>query len=200
MSSVWRLALAALAGVLLTAAAFLLARHETAPPSPPLAVVTAASRPAPTRQPAPRRPEVYVSGAVATPGVYTLASGARVKDALAAAGGATTDADLNHVNLAAPVTDGEQVAVPHIGDPTPTPVGGRATRGATPTPQGDWLLNVNTATLGDFKALPGIGAVTAQRIITYRDQHGPFASVDDLLKAGVHQAELDRIRSRLTVQ
>ena len=200
MSGSWRLALAVVAGALLAAAAFLLTRHQTAPPAPPLAVITAASRPAPTRQPTPRRPEVYVSGAVATPGVYMLPPSARVKDALAAAGGATADADLNHVNLAAPISDGEQIAVPHIGDPTPTPDGGRAKRGATPTPQGDWLLNVNTATVGDFKALPGIGQVTAQRIVTYRDQHGPYASLDDLLKAGVRKTELDRIRARLTVQ
>jgi competence protein ComEA len=107
------------------------------------------------------------------------------------------------VNLAAPVNDGEQLAVPQQGEALPTPVtagAGRATRGPTPTPQGNWLLNVNSAAAGDFRALPGIGKVTADRLVAYRSQNGPYASVDDLLKAGMHKTELDRIRARLTVQ
>jgi competence protein ComEA len=201
----WRWALAALAAVSLLAAAFLVSRQAPVAPSPALVLttVTPVARSFPTRQPTPRDIAVYVSGAVATPGVYTLRPGSRAQDALAAAGGPVDDADLDHVNLAAPLSDGEQVAVPHQGDPPPVATGGRAAagaRGPTPTPQGVWLLNVNTASAGDFQALPGIGQVTADRLVAYRQQNGPYASLDDLVKAGLHKTELARIRSRLTVQ
>ncbi len=201
----WRWALAALAAVSLLAAAILVSRQAPVAPSPTLVVttVTPAVRSFPTRQPTPRDIAVYVSGAVATPGVYSLRPGSRAQDALAAAGGPVEDADLDHVNLAAPLSDGEQVAVPHQGEPAPVATGGRGTagtRGPTPTPQGVWLLNVNSASAGDFQALPGIGQVTADHLVAYRQQNGPYASVDDLVKAGLHKTELARIRSRLTVQ
>lgn len=203
----WKAALAALAAAALTAAALLVARQPApAPAAAALLVQTPTPRPLPTRRPTPRALAVYVSGAVATPGVYTLRAGARVDAALSAAGGADADADLDRVNLAALVTDGEQVAVPHQGEATPTPArAGRAGSTvrrvtATPTPPGDWLLNVNSASAGEFQALPGLGKTTAERIVAYREQHGPYASVDELLKAGVRKAELDRIKARLTVQ
>jgi competence protein ComEA len=199
----WRLALATLAAVSLLAAAFLVTRPAVSPP-PALVVTTVApARSFPTRQPTPRDIAVYVSGAVATPGVYTLHPGSRAQDALAAAGGSLDDADLDHVNLAAPLSDGEQVAVPHQGDPLPVATGGRSAtgvRGPTPTPQGIWLLNINSASAGDFRALPGIGQVTADHLVAYRQQNGPYTSVDDLVKAGLHKTELARLRSRLTMQ
>ncbi|MGI8912451.1 MAG: SLBB domain-containing protein [Chloroflexota bacterium] len=200
-----RLALAAVAVPCLVAAGFLVTRHTAAAPPPALVVATVASaRSFPTRQPTPRDLAVYVSGAVATPGVYTLRPGSRAQDALAAAGGPLDDADLDHVNLAAPLSDGEQLAVPHQGEATPaaTRTGRSAAgaRGPTPTPQGVWLLNINSASAGDFRALPGIGQVTADHLVAYRQQNGPYASVDDLVKAGLHKTELARLRSRLTVQ
>jgi competence protein ComEA len=145
---------------------------------------------------------VYVSGAVVNPGVYELPPGARVHDALALAGGALDAADLTRVDLAAPVSDGEQVNVPRTGDPTATAtVKPKSTRiVATPTPTGVWLVNVNTATVNDFTQLPGIGKVTAQKLVDYRDQNGPYSNVDDLLKAGLRASELVKIRDRLTVQ
>ena len=205
VTGVWRLALAGLAGALLAGAALLLARHQTASSPPAITILTAVpTRAFPTRTPTPHPYQVYVTGAVASPGVYTVRAGARADDALAAAGGAAPDADLEQINLAAPLSDGQQLTVPRQGDPTATPIGGAKKAGSragpTPTPVGDWLLNVNTATAADFQALPGVGKTTADRIVSYRDQHGPYTSIDDLLTAGIRKAELDRIRSRLTVQ
>jgi competence protein ComEA len=202
ITSVWRPALGVLAVTALVAAGVVLTRHPASPP-PALVVTTIVpARAFPTRQPTPRDLAVYVSGAVATPGVYTLRPGSRAQDALAAAGGPLDDADLDRVNLAALVSDGEQLAVPRQGEALPAPTSGQggSARGPTPTPQGTWLLNINTATSGDFRALPGIGKVTADRLVAYRQQNGQYASVDDLVKAGLHQTELTRLRSRLTVQ
>lgn len=200
----WRLAAAAVAAVALVVAALLVTRRPPTQPPPALVVTTPPPvRSFPTRQPTPRDIAVYVSGAVATPGVYTFHPGSRAQDALAAAGGPLDDADLEHVNLAAPLSDGEQLAVPHQGEATPAPAGSRTAtraRGPTPTPQGIWLLNINSASAGDFRALPGVGQVTADRLVAYRQQNGPYASVDDLVKAGLRKTELARIRSRLTVQ
>lgn len=204
-SGLWRWALAAGAFVALTAAGLLLTRHQPASASPPLIIATIGPVKArPTRSPTPHPLVVYVTGAVATPGVYTLRPGSRANDAVTAAGGAQSDADLQRINLAAPLTDGEQLTVPHLSDPTPVPTApakaGSKRGGPTPTPQGDWLLNVNTATSADFRAIPGIGKVTADRLVAYRQQNGNYGSVDDLLKAGLKKAELDRVRARLTAQ
>ena len=203
-SGLWRWAAAALAAALLVGAAILLT-HQTAATPPILLLTTPVPAHAfPTRQPTPRDLVVYVSGAVTKPGVYTLNAGSRAQDALTAAGGALDNADLDHVNLAAPVSDGEQLAVPHQGDATPAPThSGRSADGAggaTPTPQGVWLLNINTATSGDFRSMPGIGTITADKLVAYRQQHGPYGTVDDLVKAGLHKTELARIRARLSLQ
>jgi competence protein ComEA len=118
---------------------------------------------------------IDVAGDVRSPGLYKVPAGSRVDDAIAAAGGATAKADLDGVNLAAPVADGEQVVVPGRG------AGGAAavsspTAGASPSAP----LDLNTATLEQLDALPGIGPVTAQKIIDYRTQHGAFHSVSEL--------------------
>jgi competence protein ComEA len=112
---------------------------------------------------------VDVVGAVRRPGVYRLRAGARVQDAVARAGGLTRRADPLTVNLAAPLADGEQVVVSARGSPDG---GGGAAPGAP--------LSLNTATAEQLDALPGIGPVTAQKIVAYRQQHGGFASVADL--------------------
>ena len=118
---------------------------------------------------------VDVAGDVRRPGLYKLPSGSRIDDAIAAAGGATSKAQLDAVNLAAPVADGEQVLVPGSG------AGGAAavsspTAGASPSAP----LDLNTATLEQLDALPGVGPVTAQKILDYRQQHGAFHSVSEL--------------------
>jgi competence protein ComEA len=118
---------------------------------------------------------VDVAGAVRRPGLYRLRSGARVDDAIASAGGATAKAQLAAVNLAAPVADGEQIVVPGRGS------GGVAaasspSAGSSPSAP----LDLNSATLEQLESLPGIGPVTAQKILDYRQQHGAFHSVDEL--------------------
>ena len=112
---------------------------------------------------------VDVAGAVRRPGIYHLAAGTRIADALAAAGGATARADVNLVNLAAPLADGEQVLVP---------VHGEAAAGGTPSSTAP--LDLNTASAEQLDALPGVGPATAQKIIDYRQAHGPFRNVDEL--------------------
>lgn len=128
---------------------------------------------------------VHVVGAVGAPGVVRLPSGARVVDALAAAGGATGDADLARLNLARVLVDGEQVVVPRPGDPSPA-------RGATPAAGGTGVgVDLNTASPAELDQLPGVGPVLAQRIIDRR----PFASVDELDEvSGVGPTLLERLR------
>jgi competence protein ComEA len=114
---------------------------------------------------------VSVVGSVARPGLVTLPTGSRVADAVDAAGGLVPDADAGSVNLAAVVTDGQQIVVGAPGGTGPGADGGPA------VPSGK--LNLNTATAAELDALPGVGPVLAQRIVDHRDQ-GPFTSVDQL--------------------
>jgi competence protein ComEA len=119
---------------------------------------------------------IDVAGAVRRPGLYRLRAGSRVDDAIAAAGGPTGKAQLDTVNLAAPVADGEQIVVPGRG----AAAGGAA---ATPPAAGSSPsapVDLNSATLEQLEALPGIGPVTAQKILDYRQQHGAFHSVEEL--------------------
>lgn len=133
---------------------------------------------------------VHVSGAVAAPGLYVLDGGARVVDALAAAGGLTPDADEAAVNLARPLSDGEQLDVPVIG----AVVGGGA------QPPGDSRVNLNTAEVSDLDTLPRIGAAMAQRIIDWREANGRFTTVEDLLAVpGIGDKMLESLRDLVTV-
>ena len=143
---------------------------------------------------------VHVVGAVADPGVQRLPFGARVIDAIDASGGATPDADLARVNLAAVLTDGEQVVVPRPGEIV-APVDGAPTAEGTPG-VGDQAapVNINTASAAELEALPGVGPTTAEAIISHRESAGPFASVDDLLDVrGIGEAKLEQIRDLATV-
>jgi competence protein ComEA len=117
---------------------------------------------------------VDVAGDVRRPGLYRLPAGSRVDAAIAAAGGATRKAELDAVNLAAPVADGEQVVVPGRG------AGGGAAVSSPTGSSPSAPLDLNSATLEQLEALPGIGPVTAQKILDYRQQHGAFHSVDEL--------------------
>jgi competence protein ComEA len=132
---------------------------------------------------------VDVVGAVRRPGLYRLSRSARVADALARAGGPSRKAELELVNLAAPVADGEQVVVPRRGAAGAVAGGGGAV-GAAGGP-----VHLNTATLEQLDALPGIGPVTAQKILDYRQQHGAFSSVDELdAVPGIGPARLDQLK------
>ena len=122
---------------------------------------------------------VHVAGAVRHPGVYRLHDGDRVKDAVERAGGARTGADVNAINLAAKVADGQQVVVPRRGAAAPAVgdagAGEGAVGAATQTP-----VSLNSATAAQLDTLDGVGPATAQKILDYRREHGGFRSIDDL--------------------
>ena len=143
------------------------------------------------------------------PGVVTLGEGSRVNDAIGAAGGVSPDADTQQLNLARVLTDGEQIRVPRIGEVLPDPApqsGAAATPGAGTDPgkpgagSASGTVNINTASASDLEKLPGIGPALAQRIVEYRDSHGPFASVDALTDVpGIGKAKLEALREQATV-
>jgi competence protein ComEA len=144
---------------------------------------------------------VHAAGAVARPGVYRVRAGGRVADVLDAAGGPADDADLDQVNLAAKVADGERVFVPHRGQAVPAVVAGAVasasggTAGAAAGP-----VDLNTATLEQLDSLPGVGPATAQAILDYRAEHGRFSQVQELLEVrGIGEAKLAAIRARVRV-
>jgi competence protein ComEA len=146
---------------------------------------------------------VHVAGAVTQPGVYELSAGARVADAVAAAGGATTDADPNALNLAAPVVDGDRIEVPVAGAARPPgPEGAGHSHASVPgsnAGSASGPVDLNAATTSELDQLPGIGPATAAAIVEYREQNGPFATVDDLLDVpGIGPAKLDAVRDAVT--
>jgi competence protein ComEA len=132
---------------------------------------------------------VHVVGAVHRPGLYRFAARSRVADAVARAGGATRRADLSLINLAAPLADGTQVVVPVK---APAGAGGTARGGAT-APAGPVHLNI--ATLEQLDTLPGVGPVTAQKILDYRQKHGAFGSLEELdAIPGIGPARIEQLR------
>jgi competence protein ComEA len=133
---------------------------------------------------------VDVVGAVRRPGLYRLPQGTRVADALGRAGGLTRRADRTLVNLAAPLADGEQVIVPARVSGAAAGVSGGSGSAAPAGP-----VHLNVATLEQLDALPGVGPVTAQKILDYRQKHGAFGSVDELdAIPGIGPARLDQLR------
>jgi competence protein ComEA len=132
---------------------------------------------------------VHVVGAVRVPGIYELPEGSRVDDAIETAGGPGPKAALELVNLAAPVGDGQQIVVP-LRDRAGTSTDDGPT--ASGSPAGP--LHLNTATLEELDALPGVGPVTAQKILDYREEHGAFGSVDELdAVPGIGPARLEQL-------
>ena len=146
-------------------------------------------------EPATGRVAVHVAGRVRRPGLVRLAAGSRVQDAIRAAGGVTSGADLDAVNLARKLTDGEQVRVPGHGEPAPALPPAAGTAGTGPAIP----LDLNTATVEQLDTLPGVGEVTAGRIIAYRSAH-PFTTVDELLEVpGIGQRRFDQLKDLVTV-
>jgi competence protein ComEA len=155
-------------------------------PAVPEPIRVAAASPSP-RAPASRL-FVHVVGAVRRPGLYRLDEGSRVADALARAGGITRKAQLELVNLAARIADGQQIVVPRRGSGVSPAPGGGGTAPSGP-------VQLTTATLEQLDALPGVGPVTAQKILDYRQQHGSFGSVDELdAIPGIGPARLEQLR------
>ncbi|HKN48979.1 MAG TPA: ComEA family DNA-binding protein, partial [Actinomycetota bacterium] len=142
---------------------------------------------------------VDVAGWVRHPGVYQLHQGDRVIDAIRRAGGPRPGADLTSINLAALLTDAEQVVVGRAGARAGPPSSVGSGAGGSGGGSGG-LVNINTATLDQLETLPGIGPALGQRIVDYRTQHGPFHSVEDLLNvSGIGEKRLADIKSKVTV-
>jgi competence protein ComEA len=139
---------------------------------------------------------VEMRGEIEAPGVYELAPGARLQDAIMAAGGLTEEADLSTVNLARRLRDGELIVIVTHPDPGSTPRVALPDAGdAANAEEARVRININTATSAELEALPGVGKVIATRIVAYREQHGPFRSVDDLIHVeGISDRVIDRIR------
>ena len=147
---------------------------------------------------------VHVAGAVVRPGLYRLAGGARVADALEAAGGPRPRADLDRLNLAARVVDGQRVAVPRRGEPPPPgppgdgggPAGGPGEPGHPPAAP----IDLNTAGQAELETLPGVGPATARKILDERSRRGGFTSVRDLLRVpGIGERRFAELRERVRV-
>lgn len=144
-----------------------------------------------TETPAGAAVYVHILGEVGTPGVYVLRDGDRVIDAIAAAGGFTASADQHAVNLVRFVSDGEQILVPAQGA-APAP-------GVPPVTAGG-KVNLNTATVTELDTLPRVGPVMAERILAWREEHGRFTSVDDLLGVpGIGDRTFEALRDLVTV-
>lgn len=146
---------------------------------------------------------VDVAGAVASPGVVELKDGARVADALGAAGGLAEDADLTSVNRAARLTDGQRVYVPRVGEQV-APVEGDGSAGAagegTQSTATGQAVNINTAGLAELDALPGVGPATAQAIIDDREANGPFTAPEDLMRvSGIGEKKFEKLKSSICV-
>lgn len=177
------LALALVLGMALAWAITLTARQ---PPGQPIQLL-----PPPTPPPL----VVHVACAVVAPGVYALPRGARVIDAVQAAGGLAPNASEDALNLAAPLQDGQYLCVPFRGTPTPGAMGDAAPS----APAEAQRVNINTADEAQLETLPGIGPTLARRIVAYRETHGPFATVDDLLAvSGIGPSLLDKLRPWIT--
>ena len=135
---------------------------------------------------------VHVVGEVRRPGLYRLRDGSRIADAVRRAGGALRDADLAAVNLAAPLVDGVQILVPVKAVAAGLPTGGGGDGGGVAT---TGPVSLSSATLDELDALPGVGPITAQKILDYRAEHGPFRSVDELdAIPGIGPARLENLR------
>lgn len=155
--------------------------------------------PAPT--PTPVTLTVYVSGAVARPGVYTLPAASRVQQAVEAAGGFAGDADEIAINLAQPLIDGQQVHVRRAGE-TSASMAGMAGSPANAPPSGSSRgpININTASAEELSTLPGIGPAIAGRIVEYRNANGGFRTIEDIKQVkGIGDATFERIKDLITV-
>jgi competence protein ComEA len=187
----WWIAAFIVVGVLLgTGVIFLVTR----PPRGEPIVLLPAPTPAPIT--------VYVQGGVNRPGLYSLPQQSRVNDAILAAGGLSNNGDTGSLNLAEILKDGDQVSVPTYLNPT---VNGEKSGQATdppdkPTSSSLTIVNINTASVDELDTLPEIGVKTAQAIIDYRNAHGLFTKIDDILKVqGIGPVTFEKIKDLITI-
>lgn len=139
---------------------------------------------------------IYITGAVERPGVVAVPAGSLLADAVEAAGGAIADADLESINLAAPLSDNQHITVPRRAA-TVTPKPAAVATVAPPTV----LVNINTATAAELETLPHIGPAMAQRIIAYREANGPFQRIEDLQNVeGIGETRYKDIAPLITVE
>ena len=180
---------AILAALVVVAALGFVVFHRS-PPAPAIQLPRADAAPAGATPTTTGEVIVDVAGAVARPGVVRLAGPGRVIDAIAAAGGAAADSDLNQVNLAAKVNDGDRIYVPRRGEsPPPAP----STGSSSSPPSAP--VDLNSAAPEQLDALPGVGPATAKAIVEYRTRHGRFRTVDDLLSVpGIGPAKLANLK------
>lgn len=149
-------------------------------------------RPAPTEKPV----VVYITGAVPRPGVYALPQNARVQDAISAAGGFLAEAEKSQINLAALLEDGERLDVPYLEGASPV----LTTPEPDVAPIATELIDINVASNAELESLPGIGPTTAQKIIDYREQNGPFINTEDIINVpGIGPGTYERIKDLITV-
>ena len=138
---------------------------------------------------------VYVTGAVANPGVYSLDEGLRVCDAVEAAGGLAEDADASTVNLARVLSDGEHIALP-----TKAEVETALAQGSAGGAAASSLVNINTADASALETLSGVGSATAQAIISDREQNGPFSTIEDLMRVdGIGEKKFAKLKDSICV-
>jgi competence protein ComEA len=148
---------------------------------------------------------VQVDGSVAHPGIYQLPAGSRVQDGILAAGGCGKNADTSMLNLAARLKDGEKIVVPEKGTPAaPAPARTRTVApprvSATPAVKGGLQVNINRASAAELETLPGIGPYLAQQIITYRQAHGPFKRIEDILDVpGIGPKTFEKIKNLISI-
>jgi competence protein ComEA len=176
-------ALFAMSAIVVVISVFIVVRGNTDEITPPPVIVEQV-----------QAPQIFVdvTGAVNTPGVYTLTASSRVIDAIKAAGGSAPGADLSTINLARVLADGEQIYV----DAAVT--NSKGVRVSSPKRSGP--ININRATVSDFDSLDGIGPVIAARIVDYRKTHGPFITIEDLQKvSGIGVAKFAQIKSKIRV-
>lgn len=151
--------------------------------------------------PTPGPDVVHISGAVENPGVYALPRYSRVQDAVLLAGGLTSSADSALLNLAAKVADGDKIHIPARDEDLSRFLGNNPALMDNNAGAAGRQVNLNTATQLDLEQLPGIGPTKARDILTYRQKHGPFQTVEELLKVpGIGQATLDSLRELVTVE
>jgi len=151
-------------------------------------------RPVPTEKPI----VVHITGAVPRPGVYALAQGSRVQDAISAAGGFLAEAEKAGINLARMLEDGEQLEIPYLEGSSPVIL--EAPPAMTEAPSSADLININFASQAELESLPGIGPTTAQKIILYREQNGSFLTTEDIINVpGIGPGTYERIKDLITV-